>query len=193
MTSIVIPDNVTSIATSAFSGDTKLTIVAHKGSYAESFALSNGIAFQDIDVETTTVAPTTTVKPTTTPIITTEPLVTTSKKEETTKGEVVTTRKPIIIRNPRPTSIKKIKSKKKSLKIKWKKVSGVNGYKIQYSKKKNFKKAKTITVKTYSKTSKTIKKLKKKKKYYIRIRTFKIIGGKTYQSIWSKVKSKKTK
>lgn len=194
MTSIVIPDNVTSIATSAFNGDTKLTIVAHKGSYAESFALSNGIAFQDIDAETTTVAPTTTsVKPTTTPIITTEPLVTTSKKEETTKGEIATTSKPIIIGNPRPTSIKKIKAKKKSLKIKWKKVSGVHGYKIQYSRKKNFKKAKTITVKSYSKTSKTIKKLKKKKKYYVRIRTFKIVGGKIYQSIWSKVKSKKTK
>lgn len=90
-------------------------------------------------------------------------------------------------------SIKKIKAKKKTLKITWIKVKDVNGYKLQYSLEKNFEKEKTITIKKASITSKTIKKLKSKKKYYIRIRTYKIISGKAYQSVWSKVKSKKTK
>ena len=89
--------------------------------------------------------------------------------------------------------IKKIKAKKKSLKLTWKKIKGITGYKIQYSLKKNFKKAKTITIKKANVTSKAIKKLKKKKKYYIRIRTYIIANGKTYLSDWSKVRAKKTK
>ncbi len=91
------------------------------------------------------------------------------------------------------TSIKNVKSKKKALKVTWKKVEGVNGYKIQYSLKKTFKKVKTKTVKKASKTSLTIKKLKSKKKYFIRIRTYKKVGGKLYQSKWSKPKSITTK
>lgn len=45
----------------------------------------------------------------------------------------------------------------------WKKVSGVNGYQIQYSTSSKFKKAKKITIKKAKITSKTIKKLKAKK------------------------------
>lgn len=90
-------------------------------------------------------------------------------------------------------SIKSVKSKKKALKITWKKDSSVNGYKLQYSIKKSFKGAKTITIKKASTTSKTIKKLKRKKKYYIRIKTYKVVSGKTHESEWSKVKTKKTK
>ena len=101
--------------------------------------------------------------------------------------------KKITPKNNKPTSIKKIKAKKKSLKIYWKKVSGVNGYKIQYSRKKNFKDAKTKVIKKLTTTSFTIKKLKRKRKYYVRIRTYRIASGKIYQSGWSKAKSKKTK
>ncbi len=89
--------------------------------------------------------------------------------------------------------IKKIKAKKKSLKVTWKKVKGVKGYKLQYSRKKSFKKAKTLVINKASKKSTTIKKLKSKKKYYIRVRSYKVVGKKTYQSAWSKVKYKKTK
>ena len=75
----------------------------------------------------------------------------------------------------------------------WKKVSGVNGYQIQYSTSSKFKKAKKITIKKAKITSKTIKKLKAKKKYYVRIRTYITVNGKRKYSIWSKKKSKKTK
>ncbi len=91
------------------------------------------------------------------------------------------------------TKIKSIKAKKKSLKITWKKVKGVSGYKLQYSLKKNLSKGKIIIIKKASTTSKTIKGLKKKKKYYVRIRAFRKVSGKTYYSVWSGKKSKKTK
>ena len=58
---------------------------------------------------------------------------------------------------------------------------------------KRFKKAKTIMIKKSSIVSKKIKKLKRKKKYYIRMRTYVVIGGNVYQTEWSKKKIKKTK
>lgn len=97
------------------------------------------------------------------------------------------------VANNNKTSIKKIKAKKKSLKITWKKVKGVNGYQLQYGRKKSMKGAKTVTIKKATDTSKTIKKLNKKKKYYVRIRTFILNKGKSIYSPWSAVKAKKTK
>lgn len=91
------------------------------------------------------------------------------------------------------TQMKKITAKKKSLKITWKKVNSVTGYKLQYSLNKNFKGAKIITIKKASSTSKIIKKLKHKTKYYVRIRTYITSKGKPVYSAWSKTKSKKTK
>ena len=97
------------------------------------------------------------------------------------------------------TKIKKLKKGKKSFTVKWKAVKTpvgalyVDGYQIQYSLKKNFKKAKTITVKGYGKSSYTVKKLKKKKKYYVRIRTYAKVGRNTYYSGWSGKKKVKTR
>ena len=89
--------------------------------------------------------------------------------------------------------IAKIKPGKKLIKLTWKKVSGVSGYQIQYSLKKNMKKSKKKTVKGAKKTKVTIKKLKSKKKYYVRIRTYKVAGGKKIYSKWSKIKKVKVK
>ena len=49
------------------------------------------------------------------------------------------------------------------------------------------------TVKKGSTVTKKVKKLKAKKKYYVRIRAYKVIGGKTYHSGWSAKKTIKTK
>ena len=95
--------------------------------------------------------------------------------------------------NKSNVSIAKLVAKKKALKVTWKKKAGVNGYQLQYSTSKKFKKAKTITIKKAKTTTKNIKKLKAKKKYYVRIRTYITVNGKKYYSKWSKVKSKKTK
>ena len=74
------------------------------------------------------------------------------------------------------------------IKIKWKKVNGINGYQIQYSTNKEFKKAKKITIKSKTTTSKTIKNIGNSKKYYIRIRSYKKNKGKDIYSNWSKNK-----
>lgn len=96
---------------------------------------------------------------------------------------------------PAKSSVKKLTKGKKSFKVNWKKVSAAKGYELQYSTSKKFakKNTKTITVKKNSTTSKTVKKLKKNKKYYVRIRTFKTVGGKKIYSDWSKAKTVKTK
>ena len=84
------------------------------------------------------------------------------------------------------------KAKKKSFVAKWEKVSGVKGYQLQYATNKKFTKGKkTKTVKGAKKTSVTIKKLKKNKKYFVRVRTYKIVNGKKVYSKWSKAKTAK--
>ena len=74
------------------------------------------------------------------------------------------------------------------IKIKWKKVNGINGYQIQYSTNKEFKKAKKITIKSKTTTSKTIKNIGNSKKYYLRISSYKKNKGKNIYSNWSKNK-----
>ena len=59
--------------------------------------------------------------------------------------------------------------------------------------KKNFKGAKTITIKGTKTVSKKVSKLKAKKKYYVRIRTFRTVNKVKYYSSWSKAKAIKTK
>lgn len=82
----------------------------------------------------------------------------------------------------------------KALKITWaKKSTQVTGYQIQYSTSSKFASGnKTKTVSSYKTTSTTIKSLTAKKTYYVRVRTYKTVGGKTYYSSWSNVKYKKT-
>lgn len=93
-----------------------------------------------------------------------------------------------------PAAISKLKASKKGFTVRWNKVPNVSGYQIQYALKKNYSKGKkTVKVAKADAVSKKIKKLKGKKKYYVRIRSYKTEGGKTYYSAWSKVRSVKTK
>ena len=70
----------------------------------------------------------------------------------------------------------------------------ITGYQIAYSARKSFSSGtKMIKVKGYSKTSKKIGKLKSGKTYYVKIRTYKVVKGKTLYSPWSKAKKTKTK
>ena len=105
-----------------------------------------------------------------------------------------TTTQPAAPKNNKKVKVASAKAGKKSIKVTWKKVKGIKGYQIQYSTNKKFKKGnKTITVKSTKSTSATIKKLKSKKKYYVRMRTYKIVNGKKVYSAWSKAKSVKVK
>ena len=77
---------------------------------------------------------------------------------------------------------------------KWvKKTSQVTGYQLQYSLHKDFSDAKTVTIKDNSVVSKSVKKLKNKKTYYVRIRTYKVVGSSKFYSDWSAAKTVKTK
>ncbi len=94
---------------------------------------------------------------------------------------------------PAKTVISKLMKAKKAFTVNWKKRSGVAGYQVRYSLKSSMKGAKTVTVKSAKATSKKVTKLKKKKKYYVQVRTYKVVNGKTYWSGWSAKKSVKTK
>ena len=81
---------------------------------------------------------------------------------------------PISSKDYMKVNINKLKkTAKRKIKIKWEKNSSCDGYIIEYSKNKNFKNAKKITINNNNIDSKTIKNLQKNKKYYMRICTFK--------------------
>lgn len=85
------------------------------------------------------------------------------------------------------SKVKNVSGKK--IKVTVKKVSGADGYQIQYSTKSNMKSAKTVTS---SKTTTTISKLSKGKKYYVRVKAYKKDStGKKVAGKWSKVKNLK--
>ena len=95
---------------------------------------------------------------------------------------------------PKATAIKKLVAAKRGFKVIWEKqAKQTTGYQVQYSLKKNFKPAKTISVKGAKKTSKKIGKLKAKKKYFVRVRTYKKVGKTTFYSAWSKAKAIRVK
>ena len=90
--------------------------------------------------------------------------------------------------NPKATKIKKVSKAKKSVTVKYAKVSGVSGYEIQLAKNKSFTKGKkTVTVKSGKTVSKKIK-VANGKKYYARVRSYKKVSGKKYYSAWTKAK-----
>ena len=97
--------------------------------------------------------------------------------------------------NPKGTSIKEVFADKKGFTAVWKKQqSQTSGYQIQYASNAYFtQNKKTVTISDNKKTQKSIKKLSAKKKYYVRIRTYKLVGSKKYYSSWSKVKTVTTK
>ena len=124
------------------------------------------------------------VKPSSTTKVTPKP---TAKPKSTAKP------KPKAVKAPANTSSLSVRSKAKGkATVSWKAVKGITSYQVQYSNYKNMKKAKTVTLKSRSKST-TLKKLKRKKYCYVRIRTVKKVGKKNYYSKWSKVRSAKIK
>lgn len=91
---------------------------------------------------------------------------------------------------PAATKIRKKSAGKKSLRLSWKKVSGVSGYEISYAKDKKFKKS--SKTKATTKTSYTAKNLSAKTTYYVRIRTYKKVGKTKLVSAWTTIGKIKT-
>ena len=94
---------------------------------------------------------------------------------------------------PAKQNISKLTAQKKGFALTWTKDKNVTGYQIQYDVKSDLKSAKSTYVKTNTTYKKTISGLKAKKTYYVRVRSYKTVGGVKYYGSWSGVKSVKTK
>ena len=94
------------------------------------------------------------------------------------------------------TALKKVKGVKVAnkagdkVKVQWNTVDAADGYQIQYSYKKGFKKqVKTVNVNKANKSSKVIKKMKVGKKVYVKVRAFQNVNGQKVYGNFSKVKN----
>lgn len=117
----------------------------------------------------------------------TKPAATTTATQPTTAAK--TTTKKVTVKK----QTAKVKAGKKKLTVTWKKDKNVSGYQIQIATKKNFKGAKTYTVKSYKTYKKVIKKLKAKKKYFVKVRAYKTVGKSKVYGAYSAVRSCKVK
>ena len=87
---------------------------------------------------------------------------------------------------PKGTTISKLSGGSKKFTVTWKKQAAqTTGYQIQYSSRSDFKTQKIVQVNNPKTVSKKISNLAKKRKYYVRIRTYKMVGNKKYYSSWS--------
>lgn len=101
---------------------------------------------------------------------------------------------------PKGTSLKSVKALSKAVNVKWSKQSAmmstkrISGYEVQLATNSKFTKGKkVVNIKGYAKTAKKVTGLKPGKKYYVRVRTYRVVDGKKIGSAWSKVKTAKVK
>lgn len=94
---------------------------------------------------------------------------------------------------PSKTSISELTAKDYGFNVTWNKKSNASGYQIQYSKSSSFSSSKKVTVKGKTTTTKKIRNCKKNTKYYVRVRTYKVVNGEKKYSAWSAKKSIVTK
>ena len=115
----------------------------------------------------------------------------------TNKADTTTATKKPAVKPAKKVTVKKqaakVKAGKKKLTVTWKKDKNVSGYQIKIATKKNFKGAKTYTVKSYKTYKKVIKKLKSKKKYFVKVRAYKTVGKSKAYGAYSAVRSCKVK
>lgn len=95
---------------------------------------------------------------------------------------------------PVAPTIKSVKNtSKKKMTVKWNKVTGADGYELQYCTKSNFKSKVVKKTISASKTSASYSKLTKGKTYYVRMRSYTVVDGAKKYSKWSGKKSVKIK
>ncbi len=90
---------------------------------------------------------------------------------------------------PKKVSTPTLKAGKKSITVKYKKVTGASGYQIAYQKSGS----KSWTYTTVSSASKTLTKLTSKKNYKVKVRAYKTVSGKKYYGTYSATKTVKVK
>lgn len=95
--------------------------------------------------------------------------------------------------NPAKQEIQKLSSRSKGLFIDWRQKDSATGYEVQYSTSSKFDKSSKLVIKNKKTDKATISKLSANKKYYVRTRSYTIVGDKKYYGEWSNVKSAVTK
>ena len=105
------------------------------------------------------------------------------------------TKKITIIVKPKKATLKKAKStKKRTLKVIWKRDTKATGYQVVIAQNKKFKKGKkTALIRKNKTTSRTFKKLKSRKNYYYKVRAYKQVGKTKIYGSYSKVKKVKVR
>lgn len=96
---------------------------------------------------------------------------------------------------PKATTVSEVKAARRAFTVKWaKQATQTTGYQVQYSTSPTFAKGKKSVLVTNNKTtSKKVSGLKAKTKYYVRVRTYKLVGGTKYYSAWSAKRAVTTK
>lgn len=91
--------------------------------------------------------------------------------------------------DPAKQEIQKLESRFGGFYIDYVQKGSATGYEIQYSTDSKLSNAKTVKVANNKTDKTTVSKLSTGKKYYVRVRSFTTVGGKTYNGKWSDVKS----
>ena len=95
---------------------------------------------------------------------------------------------------PKKQTIKKISAGKRRVNVVLKKDTKATGYQIVVAKNSKFNKGKKVLTKKGNKQiTYTITKLNSRKIYYVKARSYKVIGNKKYFGTWSKVKKVRVK
>lgn len=95
-----------------------------------------------------------------------------------------------IVRLTAPVQYKPSSKASGKLIVRWKKAAGASGYQIQYAASRSMRGSRTVSA---SALTRTLSGLKKGSTYYVRIRAYKKVSGKTYYSTWSSVKNAKVR
>ena len=95
-----------------------------------------------------------------------------------------------IVRLTAPVQYKPASKASGKLTVRWKKAAGASGYQIQYAASRSMRGSRTVSA---SALTRTLSGLKKGSTYYVRIRAYKKVSGKTYYSTWSSVKNAKVR
>ncbi len=109
-----------------------------------------------------------------------------------TDGTDIEARHTIYVAPKKVENLKATAKGSKKVQLRWKKQNNITGIQVQYAKKKNFKNAKKKTVRTTATATKATVKLAKGT-YYIKVRAFAKLDGKTCYGDWSNAKKIKIK
>lgn len=158
--------------------------VSKDGSYTGNYSLRVS-GTPTVTPSTPTVTPSTpTVTPSTPTVTPSTPTVTPSAPTANSTAKKVRT-----FRKAAKKITIKIAAGRKKAKVRWKRIAGVRGYLIRYSRYKNMKGSQYVIVSGGLRQSMYIKRLAARKRYYFQVRAYKVIDGKVYYGAWSKRKS----